>query len=187
MVGYARMYQARYERDMDVIKALARLAPSEALPEHPQFIAVNLDYSLPGKESSFTGLIASALEYYYTGRVGLLKVYPNRVSRDSQFRIQIEYIPYARWNPTVFSERISDLAKYCSSKKTDVNLFVQGCPVDSERAIVFTHHNGELALVRTLTLQRSDGTTRIIELPVVSRLAARGSTVIETLVVPVKD
>jgi len=44
-----------------------------------------------------------------------------------------------------------------------------------------------LALVRTLTLQRSDGTTRIIELPVVSRLAARGSTVIETLVIPVKD
>jgi hypothetical protein len=66
-------------------------------------------------------------------------------------------------------------------------LFVQGCPVDPERAIVFTHHNGELALVRTLTLQRSDGTTRIVELPVVSRLAARGSTVIETLVVPVKD
>jgi hypothetical protein len=66
-------------------------------------------------------------------------------------------------------------------------LFVQGCPIESNRAIVFTHHNGELVLVRTLTLQRSDGTTRIVELPFVSRLVARGSTAIETLVVPVKD
>jgi len=191
MVGYARVYKARYEHDMDMIKTLARLVPSEALPERPQFIPVNLDYSLPGKERLLTEMIASALEYEYIARAGLLRVYPNRASKGpDHVRIQIEYIPAPRWNPAVFSERIisdiSDFPDYCFIKKTDVNLSVQGCPIDSNRAIVFTHHNGELVLVRTLTLQRSDGTTRIVELPVVSRLAARGSRVIETLIVPIE-
>jgi len=193
MVGYAQVYKARYEHDMDMIKTLARLVPSEALNERPQFIPqfipVSLDYSLSGKERLLTELIASALEYEYIARAGLLTVYPDRLTgRPDHIRIQIEYIPAPRWNPAVFSERIiSDFPDYCFGTKTDVNLFVQGCPIESNRAIVFTHHNGELVLVRTLTLQRSDGTTRIVELPLVSRLAARGSTVIETLVVPVKD
>jgi hypothetical protein len=193
MVGYAQVYKARYEHDMDMIKTLARLVPSEALNERPQFIPqfipVSLDYSLSGKERLLTELIASALEYEYIARAGLLTVYPDRLTRHpDHIRIQIEYIPAPRWNPAVFSERIiSDFPDYCFGTKTDVNLFVQGCPIESNRAIVFTHHNGELVLVRTLTLQRSDGTTRIVELPLVSRLAARGSTVIETLVVPVKD
>ena len=192
MVGYAQVYKARYEHDMDMIKTLARLVPSEALNERPQFIPqfipVSLDYNLSGKERLLTELIPSALEYEYTARAGLLTVYPDRFTRHPDFRIQIEYIPAPRWNPAVFSERIiSDFPYYCFGTKTDVNLFVQGCPIESNRAIVFTHHNGELVLVRTLTLQRSDGTTRIVELPFVSRLVARGSTAIETLVVPVKD
>jgi len=194
MVGYAQVYKARYEHDMDMIKTLARLVPSEALNERPQFIPqfipVSLDYSLSGKERLLTELIASALEYEYIARAGLLTVYPDRLTRHPRFLIQIEYIPAPRWNPAVFSERIiSDFPKYYCfvGTKTDVNLFVQGCPIESNRAIVFTHHNGELVLVRTLTLQRSDGTTRIVELPFVSRLVARGSTAIETLVVPVKD
>jgi len=193
MVGYAQVYKARYEHDMDMIKTLARLVPSEALNERPQFIPqfipVSLDYSLSGKERLLTELIASALEYEYIARAGLLTVYPDRLTgRPDHIRIQIEYIPAPRWNPAVFSERIiSDFPDYCFGTKTDVNLFVQGCPIESNRAIVFTHHNGELVLVRTLTLQRSDGTTRIVELPFVSRLVARGSTAIETLVVPVKD
>ncbi|MCL6540389.1 MAG: hypothetical protein K6T87_07360 [Roseiflexus sp.] len=189
MVGYARLYKVRYEHDMNMFLALGRLAPSEILPERPQFIPVDLDYSLPGKENLLTGLIISAFEASWSARSGLLLVYPDRYNGRYEDIRRYEYITSSRWNPATFSDRVPDVPNSCSTRHIDINInvFVQGCPVDSERAIVFTHRNGELALVRTLTLQRSDGTTRIIELPVVSRLAARGSTIIETLVVPVKD
>jgi len=184
-VGSARMYKVRYEQDVNMFKTLRRLAPFEALPEHPQFIPVNLDYSLPGMEN-LTGWITGAFEAHWAAYSGLFMItYPEyEVYRFGYF----EYIVSASWFPTTFSERVPDKYLYfCSTRHTDVNVFVQDCPIDSKRAIVFTHHNGELVLVRTLTLQRSDGTTRIVELPLVSRLAARGSTVIETLEVPVKD
>jgi hypothetical protein len=98
MVGYAQVYKARYEHDMDMIKTLARLVPSEALNERPQFIPqfipVSLDYSLSGKERLLTELIASALEYEYIASCRLLTVYPDRLTRHpDHIRIQIEYIP----------------------------------------------------------------------------------------------
>jgi len=194
MVGSARLYQVRYETDREVFTTLARLVPPEAISERVQFIPVNLEYSLSGKENMLSPFLTSPLEEFWAAEGALTIAYSGKVPTR---HIHIQYIAAPRWHPATFSERISDEPANppCSrfARNTDTaakgspTLFVQGCPVDSERAIVFTHRNGELALVRTLTLQRSDGTTRIIELPVVSRLAARGSTVIETLVVPVKD
>ena len=194
MVGSARLYQVRYETDREVFTTLARLVPPEAISERVQFIPVNLEYSLSGKENMLSPFLDSALEEFWAAEGALTIAYSGKVPTR---HIHIQYIAAPRWHPATFSERISDEPANppCSrfARNTDTaakgspTLFVQGCPVDSERAIVFTHRNGELALVRTLTLQRSDGTTRIIELPVVSRLAARGSTVIETLVIPVKD
>ena len=191
MVGTARMYQARYESDREIFVALARLVPPEAISQPVQFIPVNLNFSLPGKENTLSPFLDSAFEEYGAARGAFTIVYSDKIER------YIQYIATPRWYPATFSERISDKSanppclRFISNADILVvksaTLFVQGCPVDPERAIVFTHRNGELALVRTLTLQRSDGTTRIIELPVVSRLAARGSKVIETLVVPVKD
>ena len=192
MVGSARLYQVRYETDREVFTMLARLVPPEAISEHVQFIPVNLEYGLPGKENMLSPFLDGALEEFWAAEGALTMAYSGKVPKR-----HIQYIAAPRWHPATFSERVSDEPANlpCSrfARNTDTaakgspTLFVQGCPVDPERAIVFTHHNGELALVRTLTLQRSDGTTRIIELPVVSRLAARGSTVIETLVVPVQD
>jgi hypothetical protein len=181
-----------------VFTTLARLVPPEAISERVQFIPVNLEYSLSGKENMLSPFLTSPLEEFWAAEGALTMAYTIAYSGKVPTRhIHIQYIAAPRWHPATFSERISDEPANppCSrfARNTDTaakgspTLFVQGCPVDSERAIVFTHRNGELALVRTLTLQRSDGTTRIIELPVVSRLAARGSTVIETLVIPVKD
>jgi len=190
MVGTACLYQARYESDREVFVALARLVPPEAISDPVQFIPVNLNFSLPGKENTLSPFLDSAFEEYGAARGAFTIVYSDKIER------YIQYIATPRWYPATFSERISDKSanpclRFVSNADILVvqsaTLFVQGCPVDPERAIVFTHHNGELALVRTLTLQRSDGTTRIIELPVVSRLAARGSTVIETMVIPVED
>jgi hypothetical protein len=188
MVGYARMYKVRYETDVKAFASLGYLVPAEAIPERTQFIPVNLDYSLPGQENLLTGLVVSAFESRWTAYAGLDPVYPNK---------NIKYITSSRWIPVNFSEHPSANLNVLVCNRYEQNpqttalkaatLFVQGCPIDSARAIVFTSRSGELTLVRTLTLQRSDGTTRIVELPVVSRLAARGSTVIETLVVPVKD
>lgn len=191
MVGYARLYAVRYETDVRAFTALGQLVPSEAIPEHAQFIPVNLDFSLPGKENLLTGLIVSAFESSWSSYAGLDPLYPGK---------NIEYITSSRWVPAVFSEYTpADLDaparqvcnRYAHTSEITAlepsTLFVQGCPVDPARAIVFTSRSGELTLVRKLTLQRPDGTTRVIELPIASMLATRGSAVIETLVVPINN
>jgi hypothetical protein len=186
MVGHARLYVARYETDVKAFTSLGQLVPAWAIPERAQFIPVNLDYSLSGQENLLTGLIISAFEASWSAYAGLNPLYPGK---------NIEYITSSRWIPATFSEHPPADLRFCKwqSQTPQITalesstLFVQGCPVDPARAIVFTSRSGELTLVRTLTLQRSDGTTRVIELPIASMLATHGSAAIETLVIPVSN
>ena len=187
MVGHARLYAARYETDVKAFTSLGQLVPAWAIPERAQFIPVNLDYSLSGQENLLTGLIISAFEAPWSAYAGLDPLYPGK---------NIEYITSSRWVPATFSEHPPATAPgFCNrhaqtpqiTALESPTLFVQGCPVDPARAIVFTSRSGELTLVRTLTLQRSDGTTRVIELPIASMLATHGSAAIETLVIPVSN
>jgi len=187
MVGHARLYAARYETDVKAFTSLGQLVPAWAIPERAQFIPVNLDYSLSGQENLLTGLIVSAFEASWSAYAGLDPLYPGK---------NIEYITSSRWVPATFSEHPPATAPgFCNrhaqtpqiTALESPTLFVQGCPVDPARAIVFTSRSGELTLVRTLTLQRSDGTTRVIELPIASMLATHGSAAIETLVIPVSN
>ena len=186
MVGHARLYVARYETDVKAFTSLGQLVPAWAIPERAQFIPVNLDYSLSGQENLLTGLIISAFEAPWSAYAGLNPLYPGK---------NIQYIASSRWIPATFSEHPPADLRFCKwlartpqiTALESSTLFVQGCPVDPARAIVFTSRSGELTLVRTLTLQRSDGTTRVIELPIASMLATHGSAAIETLVIPVSN
>ena len=183
-LGHARSYAVRYETDVRAFKDLGNLAPFEAIPEGAQFIPVNLDVSLPGNENLLTGAIISAFEASWSAYAGLNPMYPGK---------NIEYIPSSRWvlatfsenppvNPSPFCKQTSNISPVKPS-----TFFVQGCPVDPARAIVFTSHRSKMTLVRTLVLRRSDGTTRIVVLPIASVLADRGAATIEELVVPVDN
>lgn len=177
-IGQARVFEVQYKTDSRMFYSIREMTDPKKLPQKVLFVAVNLDFWIPGPESRMNGMIVSAFEASWSGREGLSVVYPHK---------EIEYIPFSRWDPTRFSEKATGITPRFRGCSELSSLFVNGCGVDLERTVFFSSRTGTPMLVKSIVLKRKDGTERVVVFPLVERIDPEGRNSLELVTVSSED
>ncbi len=168
LAGDARAYAARSALDQQQLAAFLRALPPADLPPDVFLVAVDTDERLAGVGDPLAQTLTGVFETPWSAYGALTAAYR---------RPDLWLITGSRWAPPRFA--------YLGGHKLvarPVTVDDRGLPLD--RTILFRYRDGQMWLIRALTLEDPNGATHTVQFPLAEALAQPGQPVLAEVRVP---
>lgn len=186
-LGYASAFAARYDTDKKLFFSFREIVSPDDLPSYVEFVSVDMDLWLPGREYELGSVMSGALETHWSGCAGFLRAYHDKlIAFVPRWRGWMKFYEYA-------PERVE--SSLCNSEVTTgvpkpllrPSFYINWYSVDPRYAVVFTTNKNKPVLIRSMRLQRKDGTEKVVTFPLVEKIDPKGRNSLESFTVFLED